>query len=450
TAQFTVTGPDHPITAAVGGDAILACHLSPRTSAQAMEVRWYRSQFSPVVHLYRDGQDQYEKQMQEYQGRTELLRDDIANGSVSLRICDIRPSDEGYYTCFFESLTFFQEASILLQVAALGSGPDISVEGHQDGGLWLVCRSSGWYPRPEAQWRDQQGKLLPSAFEKISPEAGGLFQTKIAMVLKEESNQKVSCHVRNPRDNRERESAISIAAHFFQWGSPWVVTLGVILALFIVLASYGFWRQHRAKDRQTNSKIYSKYKLQTELRWRCAQLYAVDVTLDPDTAHPRLVLSEDRKHVSYGDMRQDLPDIPERFDPVPIVLGVDRFTDGRYYWEVEVGDKTRWTLGVCKESVSRKEWLTPSPENGHWTVWLRHGEYEACTCPLKHLTVSTRPSRVGVFLDYEAGKVSFYNVTDRSHLFTFTGTFSETLRPCFYPGVTAEGTNAAPLTICPV
>ncbi|XP_065271959.1 E3 ubiquitin-protein ligase TRIM39-like [Emys orbicularis] len=191
-------------------------------------------------------------------------------------------------------------------------------------------------------------------------------------------------------------------------------------------------------------------KLQAELRWRSAQLYAVDVTLDPDTAHPKLVLSEDRKRVRLGDKRQVLPNNPERFDSCVSVLGTEGFTGGRRYWEVEVGDKTGWDLGVCRESVSRKGWVTLSPGNGYWVVWLRDGGYKAGTSPRTPLPVSVRPSRVGIFLDYEAGEVSFYNVTDRSHLFTFTGTFSGTLRPYFSPCNNAGGTNAAPLIICPV
>ncbi|XP_039358248.1 butyrophilin subfamily 1 member A1-like [Mauremys reevesii] len=438
-AQFTVTGPDHPVTASVGGEAVLPCHLSPRMSAENMEVRWFRSQFSPSVHLYRDGQDQYGEQMPEYRERTELLKDNITNGRVSLRIRNIRLSDDGPYVCFFQSGDSYENAVLELQVEGLGSAPVISVEGHQDGGIRVVCRSAGWYPEPKAQWRDLQGQILPSASEKISPEANGLFQAEIAIVLTEESNQKVSCSVRTPRLNQERESAISIAELFFPRVSPWMVALGVILALLAVLiplASYCFWRQHRAKD-----------KLQAELRWRRAQIYSVDVTLDPDTANPWLVLSEDRKRVRLRDRRQDLPDNPERFDPFPCVLGAEGFAGGRHYWEVEVGDKTEWDLGVCRESVSRKGELT---HKDYWRLKLRDVEYSACTSPTTPLPVSVRPSRVGIFLDYEAGEVSFYNVTDRSHLFTFIGTFSGKLRPYFYPGLNAGGTNAAPLIICPV
>ncbi|XP_073167556.1 butyrophilin subfamily 1 member A1-like isoform X2 [Lepidochelys kempii] len=528
-AQFTVTGPDHPITASLGGEAVLPCHLFPRISAENMELRWFRSQFSLAVHLYRDGQDQYGEQMQEYRGRTELLKDDITNGRVSLRIRNIRPSDNGHYTCFFKSSVFYEDAILELQVAGLGSVPAISVEGHQDGGIRVVCQSAGWYPQPEAQWRDLQGQLLPSASEKISQEADDLFQTEIAIVITEESNQKVSCHVRNTRLNQERESAISIAELFFPRVNPWMVALGVILAVLIGLASYCFWRQHRAKEtlqselesekaahraeketlqselesekaahraeketlqselesekaahraeketlqselesekaahraeKETlQSELESekaahraeKDKLQAELRWRLAQLYAVDVTLDPDTANPYLVLSGDRKRVSDGDRRQDLPDNPERFDYCVCVLGAEGFAGGRRYWEVGVGDKTRWILGVCRESVSRKGRVALSPGNGYWAVWQWYGGYAALTSPSTPLPVSVRPSRVGIFLDYEAGEVSFYNVTDGSRLFTFTGTFFGTLRPYFCPGLNAGGRNAAPLIICPV
>ncbi|CAM4556657.1 unnamed protein product, partial [Lepidochelys kempii] len=101
----------------------------------------------------------------------------------------------------------------------VGSDPDIPVEGHQDGGIRVVCRSFGWYPEPEAQWRDLQGQVLPSASHNILQEATGLFQTEIAIVITEESNQKVSCSVRNPCLNQERVSTISIADLAFRGSS---------------------------------------------------------------------------------------------------------------------------------------------------------------------------------------------------------------------------------------
>ncbi|XP_044839025.1 E3 ubiquitin-protein ligase TRIM39-like [Mauremys mutica] len=215
-------------------------------------------------------------------------------------------------------------------------------------------------------------------------------------------------------------------------------------------------------SRSENVKLQEPEAVSTDLKnvykipERCLDMremlkrFAVDVTLDPDTANPNLVLSEDRKRVRRGDTCQDLPNNPQRFDRYPIVLGAEGFAGGRRYWEVEVGDKTGWILGVCRESVERKGESFLSPGNGYWTVWLRDGGYKACISPSTPLPLIVRPSRVGIFLDYEAGEVSFYNVTDRSHLFTFTGTFSGKLRPYFNPGLNTGGKNSAPLIICPV
>ncbi|XP_044840199.1 LOW QUALITY PROTEIN: E3 ubiquitin-protein ligase TRIM39-like [Mauremys mutica] len=200
-----------------------------------------------------------------------------------------------------------------------------------------------------------------------------------------------------------------------------------------------------------STDLKNVYKIRSCLDMReILKRFAVDVTLDPDTAHPYLVLSEDRKRVRHGDKRQDLPNNPERFDTYPEVLGAEGFAGGRHYWEVEVGEKTGWDLGICRESVSRKGQDTYRPRNGYWILWLRGGRYKALTSPPTPFPVSVRPSRVGIFLDYEAGEVSFYNVTDRSHLFTFTDTFSGKLHPYFCPGHNPGGTNAAPLIICPV
>lgn len=172
------------------------------------------------------------------------------------------------------------------------------------------------------------------------------------------------------------------------------------------------------------------------------------VTLDPDTAHPKLILSEDRRCVKLGDRRQPVPDNPQRFDFVVSVLGSEYFTAGCHYWEVYVGDKTKWILGVCSDSVSRKGKVTASPANGHWLVRQNQGnEYEALTSPQTYFRLKEPPRCVGIFLDYEAGVISFYNVTDKSHIFTFTHTFSGPLRPFFEPCLHDEGRNMAPLII---
>uniref|UniRef100_A0A8C2JAG5 Uncharacterized protein n=1 Tax=Cyprinus carpio TaxID=7962 RepID=A0A8C2JAG5_CYPCA len=154
----------------------------------------------------------------------------------------------------------------------------------------------------------------------------------------------------------------------------------------------------------------------TELKWM--QQYAVDVTLDPDTAHPKLILSDDGKQVRHGDIRQKLPNKPERFDPCPCVLGKEGFSSGRFYFEVQVKGKTEWDLGV----------------NRNVTLSLR-----------------VKPQRVGVFVNYEEGLVSFYDVESSSHIYSFTAqSFTEKLYPYFCPCNNDGSKNSSPLIITPV
>uniref|UniRef100_A0A2I3LP25 Pyrin n=1 Tax=Papio anubis TaxID=9555 RepID=A0A2I3LP25_PAPAN len=183
-----------------------------------------------------------------------------------------------------------------------------------------------------------------------------------------------------------------------------------------------------------------------------AQAHAVNVTLDAETAYPNLIVSDDLKSVRLGNKRERLPDGPQRFDSCIVVLGSPSFLSGHHYWEVEVGDKTAWILGACKASISRKGNMTLSPENGYWVVILmKENKYQASSVPPTRLLIKVPPKRVGIFVNYRVGSISFYNVTARSCIYTFTGCcFSEPLQPIFSPGTHDGGKNTAPLTICPV
>uniref|UniRef100_UPI003AAEEA74 E3 ubiquitin-protein ligase TRIM21-like n=1 Tax=Centroberyx gerrardi TaxID=166262 RepID=UPI003AAEEA74 len=193
-------------------------------------------------------------------------------------------------------------------------------------------------------------------------------------------------------------------------------------------------------------------KLLADVELKRVQQYAVDVTLDPDTAHPVLILSDDGKQVNHGDVRKNLPDNPERFSPCACVLGKQSFSSGRFYYEVQVKGKTEWDLGVARGSINRKGYITTSSKIGYWSVWLSNGnEYKARADPRVLLSVKSKPQKVGVFVDYEEGLVSFYDVDAAALIYSFTGcTFTEKLYPIFCPSFNYGGENSAPLIISPV
>ncbi|XP_039669231.1 E3 ubiquitin-protein ligase TRIM21-like [Perca fluviatilis] len=203
---------------------------------------------------------------------------------------------------------------------------------------------------------------------------------------------------------------------------------------------------------QLEETLSKEMKKLLEAELKRVQQYAVDVTLDPDTATPKVILSDDGKQVNVGDVRKNLPDNPERFSRYGIVLGKQSFFSGRFYFEVQVKGKTDWNLGVARESINRKGAITLNPQKGNWTIVLRNGnEYNAGAVPPVRLSLKSRPQKVGVFVDYEGGLVSFYDVDAAALISSFTGcSFTEKLFPYFCPSSNDGGKNSAPLIISPV
>ncbi|CAL9693219.1 unnamed protein product [Knipowitschia caucasica] len=176
--------------------------------------------------------------------------------------------------------------------------------------------------------------------------------------------------------------------------------------------------------------------------------YTVDINLSAKTAHPSLCVSEDRKQVRHTDKLQEVSENPKRFDRVANILAKESFISGRYYWEVEVGEKIEWSIGVVNQSINRKGKFTVCPANGFFTLSLKPtGQYLANSSPVTQLAVDHRPKKVGVFLDYSEGRVSFYCGDSGAHIYTFHEDFTDRLHPFFSPGRLHGGKNDAPLIL---
>ncbi|KAJ8344006.1 hypothetical protein SKAU_G00313350 [Synaphobranchus kaupii] len=174
------------------------------------------------------------------------------------------------------------------------------------------------------------------------------------------------------------------------------------------------------------------------------------VTLDPNTAHPKLSLSEDLTSVRCSDERLQVPDNPERFDRGLCVLGSEGFSSGRHCWDLEAENEDYWVVGVAEESISRKGKFTLSPGGGVWGIQQFYGEYKALSSPHTGLTVRRKPKRVSVQrklqrvrvqLDWDRGEVSFSDPNNNIPLYTFKHSFTQRVFPFFEP---------VSLQICPL
>lgn len=156
------------------------------------------------------------------------------------------------------------------------------------------------------------------------------------------------------------------------------------------------------------------------------------MTLDPNTAHPFLVLSDDLTSLHYTKQPNGCPDNPERFHISAEVVGMTALGSGSHHWVVDTGSNQDWLLGVASLSVSRESEISARPENGFWTLCFRGGELRAMTSPPTLMTATRTPKQVKVQLDYNKGTLSFFDPADDTLIYAFTHTFTEPLLPYFY------------------
>ncbi|XP_058868309.1 erythroid membrane-associated protein-like [Acipenser ruthenus] len=335
---------------------------------------------------------------------------------------------------------------------AQGSTPSVSLlEAPAGGSLSLLCVSEGWYPPPELLWTDETGADWRAHFTtNEEQDSTGLVTVRSQIHLPRQQGHAprqqntMMCVVRSKDGATELKTVMNIAEDCdISMQRP--VIASSILAAVICIAVLWYFTRKLTKD---NSKegLENKIKMLEEdfkdLRkntnacgyalgreWKKMTEARVNVTLDPDTASPSLRVSEDSQVRFTG----------ERSAEWPSVLGREGFTSGKHYWEVEVGEKGYWVLGVSTHTHEKS--IPEKPGEGYWLVRLVRGK--TCTAVSQSGDQILKLEKIckvwGVYLDHEGGRLSFCNAETRFHIHTLEGPFTGQVYPIFSPGSHDKG-----------
>lgn len=161
-------------------------------------------------------------------------------------------------------------------------------------------------------------------------------------------------------------------------------------------------------------------------------------SLDPDTAYPKLQLSGNNREVTYSDTQQPYTDHVARFSSFPQVLASGALQGGHWYWEVKVSvDEGHWKVGVCEAQIERKGQKDSSRlgcNSYSWCLASDRNKVEALHNKVSEAVGVERLQRVGVFLNFEEGVLSFFSVTPGGSLalmHSYKHRFAEPVYPAF-------------------
>ncbi|XP_064787335.1 E3 ubiquitin-protein ligase TRIM68-like isoform X3 [Oncorhynchus masou masou] len=174
-----------------------------------------------------------------------------------------------------------------------------------------------------------------------------------------------------------------------------------------------------------------------------ARSYEVDVSLDVDTAHPKLKINGKSLQWTNESPQRNI-NIEKCFDEEPFVLG-NMGRARKSYWEVNVKEKDDWVLGVAKATAHRKGPLVFRPTGGFWVIRLSNGQRLKAMEDEEHILEKGIPDKVGIYLDYQERKVTFFNADDGSLIYSFIDgpSYQDDVLPLFSPG----NNDAKPIAI---
>ncbi|CAI5790506.1 butyrophilin subfamily 3 member A1-like [Podarcis lilfordi] len=415
-----------------------------------------------------------------YKLKAEVLKhNNLGGGNISLKLNNIQKEDAGRYECSVNSNLRRKVVIYKLDVRGVSIVGNVNPKiGRIGQDVILHCQVRGCKSsRVQVQlykWEGSKNHTLYThnstkqhrAEEKSTGESdengihkgyykNGLLEVTLLNVQLADSGQYV-CATTCDDVYKEDIVEVTIEEVPVQSAEVWMFC-GFAFLAFLFIVSWHFYRKleelkkGNEQLKTENEKLKGEMKAKTEQyeagkeqlemvkEILAAHLHKADVVLDPRTAHPKLKVSEDGKSVWNTGNVSKVSDWEERFDSRTFILAKHGFSEDKHYWEVEIGQKKTWDLGVASANASRKGEITLSPENGYWVIGCDDGkDYWARTEQWTRLKVNGKLTKLGIFLDKSAGSLSFYDVCSHRKLHTYKTLGVGELYPFFYIGSVTE------------
>ncbi|XP_039506265.1 nuclear factor 7, brain-like isoform X12 [Pimephales promelas] len=465
--SFTVVVPRDQTVARVGSTVTLPCWISPPENAEVLEIRWYRQdQFSNPVLLYQNGKTIQEES---YRNRSSLtLWSDqsggLKNGDVSLRLEKLRIQDEGSFHCYVSGESVYDSGEVVLKVIDPPDSSDpwmalfiiafICVLGLIGFILYkyrlkLTVRDDESMERETKEDEGSSSSCAGAAAPHVHSQPSERKKT-IKKICEDETMESLT----KVRDNESMERETKEAVKDTNTEEQKKDTVGEQDSSNQEEKPTGLSPDQTSPSADAGSSSWCAGAAAPHVHSQpsesvgdtnIAELrkHAVQITIDPKRSHPGLMVSPDGKTV------RDAPDYKHTGEGFPYELcavGAQRYKSGRRYWEVELAledkpPKNYWLIGVTKHGNFRmKNRSAVTPSNHSWFLCSDgpNGFYTSSDpkCdPSVSLSLTPRPERLGVLLDYGEGQLSFYNVKERKHVLTMNIRFPGAVDPLFNPGV---------------
>ncbi|KAJ6653022.1 hypothetical protein lerEdw1_010227 [Lerista edwardsae] len=427
--KFSVIPPKKPVIGFLGKDVILPCMLTTSSVLEGASiiVQWVVTNPSEKIYVYHGGKKE-ETQNKLYQGRMELFDTELSKGNMSLKLKNSQLSDQRKYICMITLENWYDEVTVELKLAANGAEPTIALELYQDWGIGLTCSSQGWYPTPPVLWLNSEGENRTEKAESTNTEQepGGTFHVSSSMTVQPGGDNGVSCKIINNVLRMASESRILISDVFYPttdlWLPPFIITLLIDLGL-LAFVTYKLTQNYQTVSR------------------------AAAFTVDPAYKHPELSISEDQKRIRFK------PSAPQKTvtpSGTLMVVGKEGYNAGKHYWELGVGDRLDWEIGVltqaARDKVKEEKFSGPLGE-GCWALRSSREGFFTHQDGGKIVKKDVSHQKIGIFLDQEHGTIKFYNAEIMFLISSIPIQSNEKLHPFLSFVHTAEEADQSPLDI---